>query len=113
MSNVFNLAGKHADGFGTPFNLSDLTSDPLVTGGLLDLNNIQYVKLVDIPGNGAFLDSQGHPILDNWLTTGSAGLDFRLPAGQGVGVLNPVPEPEALLVVAIAMTLLRIQRRRM
>jgi hypothetical protein len=112
MSNVFNLAGKHADGFGTPFNLSDLVSDPLVTGGLVDLNNIQFVKLVDIPGNGAFLDSQGHPILDNWLTTGSGGFDFRLPAGQGIGVLNAVPEPRALLMAVFAALSVQVSRRR-
>ena len=47
-------------GYGTPFDLSDLLSDPLVLSGAVDLNNIQYVKLVDIPGNGSFLDSQGH-----------------------------------------------------
>lgn len=67
MSNVYNLAGKHADRFGTPFNLDDLSSNPLVGGGQIDLNDIQFVKLVDIPGNGSFLDSQGHPIS----TTGS------------------------------------------
>lgn len=111
-SNVYNLAGKHADGFGTPFNLSDLISDPLVVGGLVDLNDIQFVKLVDIPGNGAFLDSQGHPILDNWLTTGSGGFDFRLPAGQGVGVLNAVPEPVASLLAAIASVVVLAQRHR-
>jgi hypothetical protein len=112
MSNVFNLAGKHADGFGTPFNLSDLISDSLVTGGLVDLNNIQFVKLVDIPGNGAFLDSRGHPILDNWLTTGSGGFDFRLPAGQGIGVLNAVPEPCALLMVVVVALFVQVSRRR-
>jgi hypothetical protein len=96
-SNMFNLAGKHASGFGTPFDLSDLASDPLVSGGVVDLNNIQFVKLVDVPGNGAFLDSQGHPIIDNWLTTGTGGYDFQLPAGKGVGVLNAVPEPTAVM----------------
>jgi hypothetical protein len=93
MSNVYNLAGKHAAGFGTPFNLDDLATNAAVIGGLVDLNNIQFVKLVDIPGNGSFLDSQGHPILDNWLTTGSGGYDFRLPVGLGIGVVNAVPEP--------------------
>ncbi len=103
MSNVFNLAGKHAGGFGTPFNLSDLASDPLVVGGLVDLNNIQFVKLVDIPGNGSFLDSQGNRILDNWLTSGTGGFDFRLPAGQGIGVIHAVPEPAAVITVFVAL----------
>jgi len=101
-SNVYNLAGKHAAGYGTPFDLSDLLDAPSVQSGLVNLNNIQYVRLFDIPGNGSFLDSLGNPILDNWLTTGTGGFDFRLPAGQGVGVLNAVPEPCGLLLLASA-----------
>lgn len=87
-TNIYNLAGKHAQGFGTPFDLDDLLGDASVVSGAVDLDNIAYVKLVDIPGDGSFLDSQGHGILDAWLTTGTGGFDFRLPAGQGVGVLH-------------------------
>lgn len=101
MSNVYNLAGKHAGNFGTPFNLDDLLIAPAVVGGAVDLDNIQFVKLVDIPGSGAFVDSLGNPILDNWLTTGTGGFDFRLPAGQGVGVINAVPEPTTLALFSI------------
>lgn len=36
VSNVFNLAGKHASGFGTPFDLAQLLSDALVLGGQVD-----------------------------------------------------------------------------
>jgi hypothetical protein len=111
MSNVYNLAGKHAGGFGTPFNLDDLLANPLVVGGSVNLTNIQYVKLVDIPGNGSYLDSLGNPIRDNWLTTGSGGFDFRLPAGQGVGVINAVPEPASLALAGVA-ALLSWRRRR-
>ena len=115
VSNIYNLAGKHASGFGTPFDLQELASDPLVAGGTVDLNAIAYVKLVDIPGNGGFLDSQGHPILDNWLTSGGGGgYDFRLPAGLGVGVIHAVPEPgcAALAAIALASSILRGRRRR-
>jgi hypothetical protein len=100
-TNIYNLAGKHAEGYGTPFDLTDLISEPGVVGGAVDLNNIQYVKLVDIPGNGSFFDSQDHPILDNWLTTGSGGFDFRLPAGKGVGVVHAVPEPSSLAMLGL------------
>lgn len=112
MSNVWNLAGKHAEGYGTPFNLDDLLPDPLVTGGSVNLQNIQYVRLVDIPGNGAFKDSLGNGILDNWLTSGSGGFDFRLPAGQGIGVINAIPEPSALAVVAGGLAAAVVRRRR-
>jgi hypothetical protein len=112
-TNIHNLAGKHAGGFGTPFDLSDLAADPLVAGGSVNLNDIQYVRLVDIPGNGAFKDSLGNSILDGWLTTGTGGFDFRLPAGQGVGVLHAVPEPAAVVLAGLAgLAGLSLARRR-
>jgi hypothetical protein len=110
-SNVFNLAGKHAAGFGTPFDLAALLLDPLVLNGSVNLDNIQFVKFLDIPGNGSFIDSAGHPILDNWLTTGgTGGFDFRLPAGQGVGVINIVPEPGPILLLATLLPWLAFRR---
>ncbi len=112
VSNVRNLAGKHASGFGTPFDLDELLTDPLVTGGFVDLGNIQYVKLVDIPGNGDFEDSLGNGILDNWLTTGTGGYDFRLAVGQGVGVIHAVPEPMTCGLAALALAVGIMGRRR-
>jgi len=80
-TNVFNLAGKHANAYGqswgTPFDLSQLATDPLVKGGQVDLNAIRYVRIVDIPGNGSFTDSQGSPIYDAWETIGSGGFDLE------------------------------------
>ncbi|MCL4191589.1 MAG: PEP-CTERM sorting domain-containing protein [Thermoguttaceae bacterium] len=113
-SNIYNLAGKHANGFGTPFNLDDLLNDRLVQSGAVNLDYIRYVRLFDIPGNGSFLDSLGNPILDNWLTTGAGGFDFRLPAGQGIGVINSaVPEPGTFAIFAIgAAAAFSIGRRR-
>ena len=111
-SNVHNLAGKHANGFGTPFDLNDLIAEPLVISGDVDLTNIQYVRLVDIPGSGAFKDSQGNPILDNWLTVGTGGFDFRLPAGQGVGVIHAIPTPNAAIAVVLGLGVLTPSRRR-
>ncbi|MBX3435600.1 MAG: PEP-CTERM sorting domain-containing protein [Pirellulales bacterium] len=112
MTNVHNLAGKHASGFGTPFDLDDLASDPLVIGGQVDLAAIAYVKLVDIPGNGAFVDSSGNPILDTWLGTGgTAGYDFQLGVGRGVGVINAIPEPLSLSLAALGAICLAYLRR--
>lgn len=79
--NIYNLAGKHVnaygDSWGTPFDLSELADDELVTQGLLDLDAITHIRLVDIPGSGDFLDSLGNPIYDGWVTWGSGGADVE------------------------------------
>jgi len=99
-TNVNNLAGIHPSNLGTPFNLDDLTTAPLVQSGIVDLNDIRFIRLVDIPGNGAFLDSQGRPILDAWVTSGSGGLDL-----DAVGARYAVPEPSAVAMVTTATAL--------
>lgn len=80
-TNVGGLAGKHVNSYGdcwgTPFDLSALVSNPLVTGGQLDLNAVRYVRIVDIPGRGDYKDSQGNPIYDAWYTSGSGGFDLE------------------------------------
>ncbi len=96
-TNIDNLAGIHPAGIGTPFDLSELTSDADVLSGLVDLNSIQYVRLVDIPGNGAFLDAAGRPILDTWLSASSGGFDL-----DAVGAIHVVPEPSTLVLALLA-----------
>ena len=86
-TNLYNLVGKHVnaygDSWGTPFDLNDLAQSPEVLNGSVDLNNINYVRIVDIPGSGDFKDSRGNPIYDAWVTWGSGGVDF-----EALGVLN-------------------------
>jgi hypothetical protein len=80
---LFNLAGKHANGngesWGTPFDLGSLATHPLVLAGTVNLDQVRFVRLVDIPGSGAFSDSAvpGHPIYDSWHTTGSGGAELE------------------------------------
>ncbi len=83
-TNVFNLAGKHANAYGdcwgTPFDLSDLANHPLVQAGTLNLNNVRYVRVVDIPGDGSSFDGFSptpHSIYDAWVTVGSGGMDLE------------------------------------
>jgi len=104
ISNVYNLAGKHpnAGGIctGTPFDLQEIADEPDVVSGLVDINDIRYVRIVDIPGSGDFYDGasahvdpwsapawnrygHNHPIYDAWPTMSSGGLDL-----EAVGVLN-------------------------
>ena len=77
-----NVGGKHPNGNdgrdeGTPFDLDDLLDDPLVINGTVDLNNIQYVRLVDVIGDGSTYDSLGNPMWDPYPTPfGSGGADL-------------------------------------
>lgn len=100
-TDVYNLAGKHAnaygDSWGTPFDLDDLLDDDFVLDGSVDLMEINYVRIVDIPGNGHYLDSLGNPVYDAWLTWGSGGFDL-----EAVGVINQVPEPSAYALLGLA-----------
>lgn len=86
-TNVHNLAGKqinaYGNSWGTPFDLSELKSDALVTGGQLNLNAVRYVRLIDVVGDGATKDSAGNPIFDAFPTYGSGGFDL-----EAIGVLN-------------------------
>jgi len=60
---------------GDAFDLDDLTTDPLVQSGLVDLANINFVRLIDIYGDGSCLDSLGNPIYDP-TGYGNTGSDF-------------------------------------
>lgn len=111
-TNVHNLAGKHDSLIGTPFDLSELAGEPLVVGGQVDTSAIRFVRLVDIPGDGTFLDSLGHGILDTWVTTdpnfGNGGFDL-----DAVAARYPVPEPATWLLAAAGLTAASLARRRL
>jgi hypothetical protein len=104
ISNIFNLSGKHPNAYGictgTGFDLSGLANHPLVVDNTVDINNISYVRIVDIPGSGDFSDAAvkhidpntwpnwnrydaNHPVYDAWFTWGSGGLDL-----EAIGVLR-------------------------
>lgn len=108
-TDIHNLAGRHAGLTGTPFDLAELAADPFITGGQVDVSAIRYVRIIDIPGNGQFLDSEGRGILDAWVTTdvtfGNGGFDL-----DAVGARYPVPEP-ATWSLAIAALLLVYRHR--
>lgn len=100
-TNIDNLAGKHVNAggnsWGTPFSLGDLADDPLVLSGAVDLSQIWFVRLIDIPGNGTFKDSLGNPIYDPTPTNGSSGFDL-----EAIGVIHQVvPETSTLVLVGL------------
>ena len=90
---MYNLAGRNVNAYGTctgtPFDLSDLAALEPVASGSVDLGEIHFVRIVDVPGSGDFSDTatllgyeQDHPIFDPYPTTGSAGFDL-----EAVGVV--------------------------
>ena len=78
-TDIDGLAGKYRVLFGTPFDLAELRG----RFPQLDVNNVKFVRIVDIVGDGTCHDTQGRPIYDPEPTLGSAGFDL-----DGVGVLH-------------------------
>ena len=80
---INNLAGKYRGGFGTPFDLQELSS---IQG--LDINRITHVKVIDVVGSldskYAQRDSHQNKINDPWPTPFPSG-GFDLDA---VGVMH-------------------------
>ena len=72
------FAGRHVQGFGTPFDLRRLAGTPG-----LDVRRVTHVRLIDIRGDGSTRDSYGNPVYDPHPTFGSGGFDL-----DAVGVLN-------------------------
>ena len=76
------FAGKHIQGFGSPFDLRVLAGEDG-----LDTRRVTHVRIVDVLGDGSVADSYGNPIFDPTPTFGSGGFDL-----DAVGVLNPLVE---------------------
>lgn len=82
-TNLNNLAGKYRIGYGTPFDLDELSDS---TG--IDIDSIVYVRIVDVVGcidpQYATRDQYGNIINDPWPTPfESSGYDLT-----GVGVIH-------------------------
>jgi hypothetical protein len=90
-TNIDGLAGKYRQGYGTPFDLDQMAG----VSSLLDVNNVGFVRIQDIVGDGTYLDTAGRVIYDPHKTTGSGGFDL-----DAVGVINAVPEPGSIALLA-------------
>lgn len=80
---ISGLAGRFKFGFGTRFDLRVFDGHSDVLEGKVDLGSIEFIRLVDIIGDGSTRDSFLNPIFDPYPTRGTAGFDLA-----GVGVLN-------------------------
>ena len=79
---IYNLAGKYRGGYGTPFDLEELTGI-----SYLDVNNITHIKIIDVVGSvgdSATFDSYGNKINEPFSTPYESG-GFDLDA---VGVIH-------------------------
>ncbi len=104
ITEVYGLAGKHPNTLsvctGTAFDLGELSGRAEVLSGLVNLDEINYLRIVDIPGSGDFFDgavyftdpnsypsymnySDVHAVYDAWVTHDSGGFDL-----DAVGVLK-------------------------
>ena len=93
-TDIFNLAGIHRNAYGvstgTPFDLDDLVDDQNVLSQAVDLDNINYVRIVDVPGTGEYFDTatyfgydQDNIIYDPYPAFDSGGFDL-----EAVGIIN-------------------------
>ena len=76
-TDINGLAGKYRQGYGTPFDLTDV-----------GLSSATHVRIVDIIGNGAYFDSESHVVYDPYPISGSAGFDL-----DAVGVIHQGASP--------------------
>ena len=106
-TDITGYCSKYRQGYATPFDLNDLAG----VSPLLDVKNVGYVKIVDIIGDGTYVDTSGDVIYDLYPTEGSAGVDL-----DAIGVINqanPVPAPSSLVLWACGFgTALFVHRRR-
>jgi hypothetical protein len=104
-----NLAGKYRVGFGTPFDLAELSG----VSPLLDINSVSFVRVVDVVGSidpvYGRVDSLGNLINEPYPTAfASGGFDL-----DGVAALHVVPEVSPLwLVGGFVATVLVVRGRR-
>lgn len=97
---IHGFAGKYRAGYGTPFDLAEIraahaaslldsslfpssySADLLANFDEVDFDNIRYIRLIDVVGDGSqysalrFTENQGFIIYDPYPTTGSAGFDL-------------------------------------
>lgn len=93
---IDGFGGKYRQGFGTPFDLADLSAQADVIDGLVKLNEISFIRIVDIIGDGSFFDTSGDVIWDPYPTAQSAGFDLDAVGVRYHQIINSEPDQPAL-----------------
>jgi hypothetical protein len=96
-TDIEGFAGKYRQGFGTPFDLSSLATKDEVLTGLVKLNEISYVKIIDIIGDGTYFDTSGDSIWDPYPTAQSSGFDLDAVGVRYHQIINSAPERPTLV----------------
>lgn len=110
-SNIYQLAGKHKQGLGTLFDLDMLQYNTGDDPSGLDLENITHIRLLDIVGDGTYLDTNDNIIYDPYPTVGSAGFDLDAIGVLNQGALSPsVPVPGTFILLSTGfVSLIRLR----
>jgi hypothetical protein len=95
-TNIDGYAGKYRVGFGTPFSLRSV-----------GLTSADFVRIVDIIGNGSDKDSSGRSIYDP--SPNSNGFNV---GGVGVFSVLSVPEPGTIISIVIGLGVVATGRLR-
>jgi hypothetical protein len=103
-TNIDGFAGKYRQGFGTPFDLTDLASKQEVLSGDVNLSAITHIRLVDVVGDGSYFDTSGDVIYDAYPTFQSAGFDLDAVGVRYVQAENLPPDKPELVFPTDAAT---------
>ena len=123
--NLYNLAGSDLAGYGTPFDLSDLSA---INSPYLNLNDITEVRVTDVIGNistqmgvGTYTDDDATNPIFNGLWTSDHVINDPFPTDfstsgfdlDAIAELNIAPEPQdwALLLFGGLMIGIVFRRR--
>ncbi|MDP9174632.1 MAG: PEP-CTERM sorting domain-containing protein [Planctomycetota bacterium] len=93
---------------GDSFDLSALSNLPIVKSNVVDLNNIQYVRIIDVPGDGTLLDSGNNPIYDPTGPGNTGGTVDAVAIIHGIDL----PEPATFSLGISGLGYVLLQRRR-
>jgi hypothetical protein len=98
-TNVSGFAGKYRQAYGMPFDLQDLAEKDGVISGTVNLARISYVKIIDVVGDGTYVDSSSDVIYDPYPTFSSAGFDLDAIGARYVNTTleNTPPLPPTLI----------------
>ncbi len=99
-ADITGFAGKYRQGYGTPFDLNDLAITQEAKTGIIDLDHVGYIRIIDIIGGRSFDNrtdawkrrwGKNSVIYDPYPTIGSAGFDLEAIGVSGFSDIENTP----------------------